>query len=51
METVFYIGDKIGIGTKDAKGYALAVAGKIISKEVKVALQKKSWPDYMFNKE
>lgn len=48
--TMLYVADKIGIGTKDSKGYALAVAGKIVSEEVKVALQT-SWPDYVFKKE
>jgi hypothetical protein len=48
--TMLYVADKIGIGTKDTKGYALAVAGKIVTEEVKVALQT-SWPDYVFKKE
>lgn len=48
--TMLYVADKIGIGTKDTKLYALAVAGKIVSEEVKVALQT-SWPDYVFKKE
>lgn len=48
--TMLYVADKIGIGTKDTKGYALAVAGKIVTEEVKVALRT-SWPDYVFGKE
>lgn len=48
--TMLYVADNLGIGTKDTKGYALAVAGKIVSEEVKVALQT-SWPDYVFKKE
>lgn len=37
----------LAIGTTDAKGYKLAVAGKIISEEVVVKLQS-NWPDYVF---
>lgn len=48
--TMLYVADKIGIGTKDTKGYTLAVAGKIVTEEVKVALRT-SWPDYVFEKE
>ena len=39
----------LGIGTKDTKGYKLAVVGKMISEEVVVKLQA-SWPDYVFEK-
>ncbi len=37
----------LGIGTTDTKGYKLAVAGKVVAEEVKVALRA-SWPDYVF---
>ncbi|MGJ5640484.1 fibronectin type III domain-containing protein, partial [Formosa sp. S-31] len=37
----------LGIGTVNTQGYRLAVAGNIISEEVRVALQT-SWPDYVF---
>jgi hypothetical protein len=40
----------VAIGTFDAKGYKLAVAGKAIAEEVVVKLQG-SWPDYVFEKE
>jgi len=39
-----------GIGTADTRGYKLAVAGKIISEEVKVALLE-NWPDFVFDEE
>lgn len=39
----------IGIGTTNTHGYKLAVAGKVISEEVKVQLQN-AWPDYVFSK-
>ncbi|AUP81084.1 hypothetical protein [Flavivirga eckloniae] len=42
-----YVKDNIAIGTTDTKGYALAVAGKAIAEEVKVALEG-NWPDYVF---
>ncbi|MEZ0184284.1 hypothetical protein AB9T89_18710 [Flavobacterium oncorhynchi] len=47
---MLYVADKLGIGTKDTKGYALAVSGSIVSEEVKVAL-KSNWPDYVFRKD
>ena len=37
----------VAIGTKDPKGYRLAVGGKIIAEEVVVKLQA-NWPDYVF---
>ncbi|ACU03284.1 hypothetical protein [Pedobacter heparinus] len=40
----------VGIGTKDTKGYKLAVAGNMIAESVKVQLQG-SWPDYVFTKD
>ena len=41
----------IGIGTTAIPtGYKLAVAGKVITEEVKVKLQS-SWPDYVFKKD
>lgn len=46
-ENIFCDGENIGIGTNDTKGYKLAVAGNIISEEVKVALQT-NWPDFVF---
>ncbi|SFT14088.1 Chitodextrinase [Zhouia amylolytica] len=38
----------IGIGTTNTRGFRLAVAGDILSEEVRVALQG-NWPDYVFN--
>ncbi|MCG8307085.1 MAG: hypothetical protein MI975_06795 [Cytophagales bacterium] len=43
-------GENIGIGTSDTKGYRLAVAGNIITEEVKVALQS-NWPDFVFQED
>ncbi|MCG8306670.1 MAG: hypothetical protein MI975_04705 [Cytophagales bacterium] len=40
-------GENVGIGTNDTKGYKLAVAGNIITEEVKVMLQH-NWPDFVF---
>ncbi|MFY0255559.1 hypothetical protein ACDQ55_16570 [Chitinophaga sp. 30R24] len=40
----------IGIGTTDPMGYKLAVAGKILSEEVRVKLQA-NWPDFVFAKD
>ncbi len=37
----------VGIGTKDTKGYQLAIAGKAIAEEVHVELES-DWPDYVF---
>jgi hypothetical protein len=37
------------IGTTDAKGARLAVAGKVVAEEVNVKLQA-NWPDYVFEK-
>ncbi len=45
--TVFYENGNVGIGTNDTKGYQLAVEGKIISEEVRVAFAG-SWPDFVF---
>lgn len=41
-------GGNVGIGTKDTKGYKLAVAGTTVMEEVVVKL-KSTWPDYVFN--
>ncbi|UNY98405.1 fibronectin type III domain-containing protein [Zhouia spongiae] len=38
----------IGIGTTNTRGFRLAVAGDILSEEVRVALQG-NWPDYVFS--
>lgn len=38
----------VGIGTKNAQGYKLAVGGGIIAESVKVKLQTE-WPDYAFD--
>ncbi len=41
----------VSIGTVERPaGYKLAVAGNIISEEVKVKLQNSGWPDYVFEK-
>ena len=40
----------VSIGTTDALGYKLAVAGNVIAESVKVALQD-NWPDYVFKKQ
>lgn len=40
----------VGIGTTETQGYRLAVAGKIVAEEIKVALQN-NWPDYVFLKD
>ncbi|WP_298544457.1 hypothetical protein [uncultured Aquimarina sp.] len=37
----------LGIGTTNTQGYKLAIAGKAVAEEVKVALQT-NWPDYVF---
>ena len=37
----------VGIGTSDTSGYKLAVAGNIISEEVRI-LPQINWPDYVF---
>ncbi|RWU10827.1 hypothetical protein [Pedobacter chitinilyticus] len=39
----------ISIGTDDAKGYKLAVAGSMVAEEVKIKL-KADWPDFVFLK-
>lgn len=49
-ENIFCDGQNVGIGTANTKGYRLAVAGDIISEEVKVALIE-NWPDYIFEKD
>ena len=38
----------VSIGTKDSKGYKLAVNGNILATEIKV--QAAPWPDYVFSK-
>jgi hypothetical protein len=40
----------LAIGTTDARGYKLAVAGRTITEEVVVKLQG-NWPDYVFEKQ
>ncbi|WP_299610457.1 hypothetical protein [uncultured Aquimarina sp.] len=37
----------VGIGTTNTQGYKLAVAGKVVAEEIKVALYN-NWPDYVF---
>ena len=50
IERMSILGDgTIGIGTKDTKGYALAVNGKAIFTKV-VVKPNGSWPDYVFRK-
>lgn len=44
----------VGIGvasTNIPSGYKLAVAGKIISEEIKVQLESSGWPDFVFHKD
>ncbi|HVI49504.1 MAG TPA: hypothetical protein VM802_31850 [Chitinophaga sp.] len=41
-------GGSVTIGTTDAKGYKLAVAGGLIAERVRVKLQG-NWPDYVFH--
>ncbi len=40
----------VGIGTKNPKGYKLAVAGNMVAEEILVKLSSK-WPDYVFHEE
>ena len=47
-QNVYCDDGNVGIGTYETKGYKLAVAGKIIAEEVKVALQT-NWPDHVFD--
>jgi len=43
---------KVGIGIASVPSdYKLAVAGKIITEEIKVKLQSSGWPDYVFAKD
>ncbi|GAA4276418.1 hypothetical protein [Aquimarina mytili] len=42
------IENNVGIGTKNPGSWKLAVAGKVVAEEVKIALQN-NWPDYVFN--
>ncbi len=46
-DTIFYNNGTVGIGTLNTSDYRLAVAGKVIAEEVKVALQD-NWPDFVF---
>jgi len=51
IERMSILGDgTIGIGTKDTKGYALAVNGKAIFTKV-VVKSYSAWPDYVFRKD
>jgi len=51
IERMSILGDgTIGIGTKDTKGYALAVNGKAIFTKV-VVKPYNAWPDYVFRKD
>ncbi|HEY1216412.1 MAG TPA: Ig-like domain-containing protein, partial [Bryobacteraceae bacterium] len=51
IERMSILGDgTIGIGTKDTKGYTLAVNGKAIFTKV-VVKPNGSWPDYVFRKD
>ncbi|MGY3793774.1 hypothetical protein [uncultured Aquimarina sp.] len=47
--STFYVNNygNVGIGTTNTQGYKLAVAGKVVAEEIKVALQN-SWPDFVF---
>lgn len=40
----------LGIGIKDTEGYKLAVAGKVVAEEVKIAIQA-NWPDFVLKKD
>jgi hypothetical protein len=44
----YFLGN-VSIGTHDAQGYKLAVAGNMIAESVKVKLQG-TWPDFVFSK-
>jgi len=44
---LYFTDGNVGIGTIDTYGYALAVAGKIISTEVTVK-EYANWPDFVF---
>ncbi|MBV6646813.1 MAG: hypothetical protein KI790_15250 [Cyclobacteriaceae bacterium] len=46
-ESIFCNNGNFGIGTEDTKNYRLAIAGKTITEEVKVALIE-NWPDFVF---
>lgn len=45
-----YFAGNLGLGTRDTKGYKLAVAGNMIAESVNVKLQG-TWPDYVFAKD
>ncbi len=45
-----FAAQKMGIGTTDTQGYALAVAGDVVAESIKVALQT-DWPDFVFEKD
>lgn len=47
--TPSYFAGNVSIGTQNAQGYKLAVAGGVIAESVKVKLQG-AWPDYVFAK-
>lgn len=47
---MLYVADKLGIGTKDTKGYTLAVSGSVVCEEVKVVLRT-NWPDFVFKRD
>jgi hypothetical protein len=44
------LGGSVAIGTKDAKGYKLAVAGNVIAEKYVCKLQG-NWPDFVFNED
>ena len=44
-----YFANSVGIGIDEPPvGYKLAVVGKVITEEVKVKLESRGWPDYVF---
>ena len=47
--SIFCDNENVGIGTSDTKGYKLAIAGKTIAEEVKIALIS-NWPDFIFKR-
>lgn len=47
--TSYISNGSLAIGTSDAKGYKLAVAGNVVAEQITVKLQS-SWPDYVFDR-